>query len=87
MISSCYQEVPMGQVIIRNLDDAVVTSLKRLAAKDGKSLEQFLRDVLADASRRDREGFFEFAKGMRERGTPSDLDPTDLIRKDRDEGH
>ena len=74
----------MGQVIIRNLDDSVLADLKRLAKRDGVSLEQFLRDLLAAKAREDKEAFFEFAKGMRERSRPSDLDPTDLIREDRD---
>ena len=74
----------MGQVIIRNLDDSVLVSLKRMASNEGKSLEQFLRDLLADKARDDRESFFEFARGMRERCKPTDLDPTDLIREDRD---
>jgi antitoxin FitA len=74
----------MGQVIIRNLDDAVVANLKRMAARDGKSLEQFLRDVLAETALADREGFVEFAKGMRERSRPAFKDATDLIREDRD---
>ncbi|OLF72407.1 hypothetical protein AWH62_11305 [Maricaulis sp. W15] len=74
----------MGQVIIRNLDDAVVASLKRMAARDGKSLEQFLREVLEERTYRDKETFLEFARGVRERCRPSDLDPTDLIREDRD---
>lgn len=74
----------MGQVIIRNLEDEVVANLKRMAARDGVSLEQFLRGVLAAKAREEKAAFFEFAKGMRERSRPSDLDPTDLIREDRD---
>lgn len=74
----------MGQVIIRNLDDSVLLRLKQMAQQDSKSLEQFLRDLLADKVRDDREGFFEFARGMRERCKPIDVDPTDLIREDRD---
>ena len=38
----------------------------------------------AAKAREEKEAFFEFAKGMRERSRPSDLDPTDLIREDRD---
>ena len=74
----------MGQVIIRNLDDSVLLRLKQMAQRDSKSLEQFLRDQLAETAMRDREGFFEFARGMRERCKPIDIDPTDLIREDRD---
>ncbi len=74
----------MGQVIIRNLDDSVVANLKRMAAREDKSLEQFLREVLAETALRERSGFIAFARGMRERCKPIDLDPTDLIREDRD---
>jgi plasmid stability protein len=74
----------MGQVIIRNLDDTVIANLKRMAAREGVSLEQFLRERLSETALRDREGFFEFARGMRERCKPIDIDPTDLIREDRD---
>ena len=74
----------MGQVIIRNLDDHVVANLKRMAAREDNSLEQFLREVLSETAMRDRQGFFEFARSMRERCKPIDIDPTDLIREDRD---
>lgn len=74
----------MGQVIVRNLDDSVLLRLKQMAQRDSKSLEQFLRDQLSATAMRDREGFFEFARGMRERCKPIDIDPTDLIREDRD---
>jgi len=74
----------MGQVIIRNLDDAVVASLKRMAGREEKSLEQFLREVLETRAREDREDFIEFARGMRERSRPAFRDATELIREDRD---
>ena len=45
----------MGQVIIRNLDDHVVANLKRMAALEEKSLEQFLREVLEERVHRRRE--------------------------------
>lgn len=73
----------MGQVIIRNLDDSVLVRLKQMAQRDEKSLEQFLRDLLSDKVRSERESFLDFAHGVRERARPSDLDPTDLIREDR----
>lgn len=41
----------MAQVVIRNIDDAVVERLKARAAAERKSLEQKLREVLADAAR------------------------------------
>ena len=41
----------MGQMLVRNLDDAVIERLKRKAAERGTSLEQFARDALTDAAR------------------------------------
>jgi plasmid stability protein len=40
----------MGQVLVRNLDDRVVESLKTKAELKGRSLEQELRDVLTNAA-------------------------------------
>ena len=39
----------MGQVLIRNLDDAVIAALRSRAAARGHSLEAELRDVLSRA--------------------------------------
>jgi plasmid stability protein len=41
----------MGQVIVRNLDDVVIAAHKQRARARGVSLEQQLRDVLAEAAR------------------------------------
>ncbi len=41
----------MAQVVIRNIDDVVVERLKARAAAERKSLEQKLREVLAEAAR------------------------------------
>ena len=40
----------MGQVLVRNLDDRVIESLKTKAELKGHSLEQELRDVLTKAA-------------------------------------
>jgi plasmid stability protein len=40
----------VGQVLVRNLDDAVIDSLKVKAELKGHSLEQELRDVLTAAA-------------------------------------
>lgn len=40
----------MAQVVIRNIDDGVVERLKARAASEKKSLEQKLREVLAEAA-------------------------------------
>ncbi len=74
----------MGQILIRNLDDQVIAKLKLNAAAANTSLEQYLRNLLTTKVTSDKEAFLAFAKGMQESARPSDLDPTDLIREDRD---
>tara|TARA_R110002095_G_scaffold194354_1_gene172613 strand:- start:1843 stop:2070 length:228 start_codon:yes stop_codon:yes gene_type:complete len=74
----------MGQILIRNLDDQVIAKLKLNAEAASTSLEQYLRDLLTSKVTFDREAFLAFAKGMQDSARPSNLDPTDLIREDRD---
>lgn len=57
----------MAQIIVRNLDDAVVETLKRRAKKAGRSLEAEARDVLSNATRQTRTDFIAFAKEMQRR--------------------
>jgi plasmid stability protein len=75
----------MGQVIIRKLDDAVIAAHKRRAAARGVSLEQQLRDVLAEAAKPSREEIIADLRRIRAM-TPKGprIDSTDLIREDRD---
>ena len=75
----------MGQVIIRKLDDAVIAAHKRRAAARGVSLEQQLRDVLAEAAEPSREQLIADLRRIRAM-TPKGprIDSTDLIREDRD---
>jgi antitoxin FitA len=40
----------MGQVLVRNLDDRVIESLRTKAELKGHSLEQELRDLLTNAA-------------------------------------
>jgi plasmid stability protein len=75
----------MGQVIIRKLDDEVIAAHKRRAAARGVSLEQQLRDVLAEAAKPSREELIADLRRIRAM-TPKGprIDSTDLIREDRD---
>ena len=75
----------MGQVIIRKLDDEVIAAHKRRAAARGVSLEQQLRDVLAEAAKPSREEIIADLRRIRAM-TPKGprIDSTDLIREDRD---
>lgn len=75
----------MGQVIVRNLDDAVIAAHRRRAKARGVSLEQQLRDVLAEAARPSREEIvadLRRIRAMTPKGPP--IDSTPLIRQDRD---
>ena len=40
----------MGQVLIRNLDDALIADFRRVAKANGRSLEAELREALAQAA-------------------------------------
>ena len=44
----------MGQLLVRQVDDAVVEALKRKAAARGASLESYIREVLARDARESR---------------------------------
>jgi antitoxin FitA len=75
----------MGQVIVRRLDDAVIAAHKQRARMRGVSLEQQLRDVLAEAARPSREELLQrlaVARALTPPG-PRKL-AEDLIREDRD---
>jgi len=48
----------MGQIIVRNLPEALKARLKRRAARHGRSMEEEARDILRDALKEEpaREG-------------------------------
>lgn len=76
----------MAQVLVRNLDEQVVTALRRKAELHGHSLEQELRLALTSAARltpAERVALAHRVRGL----TPANIeqtDSTDLIRQDRD---
>jgi len=75
----------MGQVLIRNLDDRIIESLKLKAELKGHSLEQELRDILkevAPLTPRERVALSRKIRGMQSK--PAKLDSTDVIREGRD---
>ena len=61
----------MGQILIRNLDDAVIASLKQRAAQKKTSLEQTARDILAEAARPTKEEAWAIMDRMRAASKPS----------------
>ncbi|MCY4393685.1 MAG: hypothetical protein OXC10_00920 [Rhodospirillaceae bacterium] len=81
----------MATINVRQLDDVVVSRLKRRAADHNRSLEGEARQILQDAVRDDapgrRQSFLALAAKLRRetegsRQTPSEL----LIRADREAG-
>jgi antitoxin FitA len=75
----------MAQVIVRNLDDDIVSSLKFKAELHGHSLEQELREILkraAELSVEEKLALVDRIRAMQKR--PLEDDSADLIREDRD---
>ena len=75
----------MAQVIVRNLDDEVVSSLKIKAELHGHSLEQELREILkraAPLTSAEKLALADRIRAMQDR--PLETESVDLIREDRD---
>jgi antitoxin FitA len=76
----------MAQVLVRNLDEQVVTALRRKAELHGRSLEQELRVALAAAARLTNDERVALARRVRDMTPPqvTQTDSAELIRQDRD---
>ena len=75
----------MAQVIVRNLDEQVVSSLKFKAELHGHSLEQELRQILKRAAALTPEEKIALVDRIAaKQKRPLEDDSTDLIREDRD---
>lgn len=75
----------MAQVLVRNLDEAVVEAHRARAKVKGVSLEQELRDVLQRSARPTREELLEAADRIRAMTPPTHVTlAEDLIREIRD---
>ncbi len=75
----------MAQVIVRNLDDNTIAVLKAKAVMHGNSLEQELREILAEAAKpasAERLALADRIRAMTPRGRQSDS--TALVRADRE---
>jgi plasmid stability protein len=75
----------MAEVIVRNLDDEVVSSLQTKAELQGHSLEQELREILKRATSltsAEKLALADRIRAMQER--PLEAESVDLIREDRD---
>jgi antitoxin FitA len=85
--SDRFGNAAMGQVVIRNIDDRVVERLKARAAAEHKSLEQSLRELLAEAARPSRTELLADLARIRAMMPPAGgTFPTteELIRAERD---
>ncbi len=77
----------MGQVLIRNVDDAVIAALRARAASRGLSLEAELRDALTRAATHPRAAIaaeFAAVRAMTPGGSRRMAE--DLVREGRDDG-
>jgi plasmid stability protein len=76
----------MGQIIVRNLEDAVVRRLKEHASALGISLEESVRRILAEAVKPTKEELVAELKRIRAMSPPITEPPFgwQMIREDRD---
>lgn len=67
----------MGQLIVRNIEDAIVLALKRRAAEQGRSAEAEHREILREAlnDERRRPSFKDFLLSMPDVGWDDELEP------------
>lgn len=80
---SCYLFV-MGQILIRNLDDAVLDALRRRAAEGGASLEEEARRALAASVGLSRQDALARLDAVRARiGAVAGPDTLNDLRADR----
>lgn len=77
----------MGDILIRNLDDAVIAAWKKRADANGRSLQAELHAELSTAVKAQRKAeLIERARKIRQSADMSKLDREgwELIREDRD---
>ena len=74
----------MAQVLVRNLEKAIVERLKRRARRHGRSLQAELYEILERASRTDIEDARRVAERIRRQlGDRHHTDSAELIGQDR----
>ena len=74
----------MGQIVIRNLDDAVLVALRKRAAASGTSMEEQARRALAQAVGLDREAALRRLDEIRSAiGRVEGVSIVDDLRRDR----
>jgi antitoxin FitA len=77
----------MGQLLLRGLDDRLIDTLKRRAARTGRSVESEHRAILERALEPEMETFGEVAARLRARTPAQTTDSADLIRQAPDRDH
>ncbi len=73
----------MGQLLIRNVDDADIAELKAQAERDNISLEQRLRNLVAEAARKEHDAFWTLAAQMRAATRDANIDVDAVLRESR----
>lgn len=74
----------MAQILVRNLDDALVDRLKKRARERHRSLENEVRHILVEAMALDVADFRRRSQALRDRlGGRTFSDPAELIAADR----
>jgi antitoxin FitA len=75
----------MGQVLIRNLDDEVIKSLRYKAKVKGRPLEQELREILTNAAPFTMEERLKVSEYLRQGNPLTLVDVKAAIRTGRDD--
>ena len=75
----------MGQILVRNLEDHVIASLKLRAELKGKSLEQELRDLLTEAAPLSVEERVAVSERLRAAFAVEEFDTKAAVRWGRDD--
>ncbi|MFZ5914886.1 MAG: FitA-like ribbon-helix-helix domain-containing protein [Pseudomonadota bacterium] len=74
----------MAQILIRNIDDAVIAKLRQRAAEAGTSLEEEARRALANSAGLTRKAALARLDAVRERiGRPRGPSSLEDLRRDR----
>ena len=76
----------MGQIIVRNIDEDVITRLKRRASERNVPLERLVREVLAEAAKPTRTEAIAKIVNLRDSIGAVPGDSTTVIRRMRDRG-
>lgn len=75
----------MGQLLIRNVPEAEIAELKAQAERENISLEQRLRNLVAEAAHREQDAFWALAARMRTATRGAGMDIRAAIDEGREE--